>query len=210
MSTEKLIYLPVGVLTAVTMVSGAVLGGAASYAEDSKSATATASVTIGDACSFTEGSDYTATLELSGNEATTAGKTDKPSMTVTCNDTQGFAVFAVGASDEVTVDGVVHTNYMKGTSDGTYIPTGTSGGSYWAMQVTSATNAMIQPGYNTWAEVPETNVAVVKANGSTTGSATSTIRTDYMVHVADGQAAGTYTGKVKYTLVHPSSAQPAD
>lgn len=205
MSKEKLIYLPVGALTTATMLSGVVLGGAASSAAEIGGAdTATASVTIADACSFVETQDHTSTMQVAaGGEVSTKDESGKPSMKVTCNDPAGFSIQVAGAADTpVMVGDTAYYNYL--TSGSANIPTGTSGDSYWAMQVTSASNSTLLNGFVTgvYTAVPNSDTTMLQVSGSTTGAATAEVRTDYMVHVGNAQPAGTYTGKVKYTLVH--------
>lgn len=205
MSKEKLIYLPVGILTVATMVCGAVLGGVNSYAEG---VTKTASVEVTGACSFTAGQDHTSALTLVTGDANTEQETGKPSMTASCNDVNGFSIYAMGVDE----DGEPSTDLVGVT--GWDIHTGTSGedNSYWAMKIKSATNGDPQNGFaiGTYHAVPSANTEILKVAGSTSGAATTTVRTDYMVHVASNQPAGTYTGGVKYTLVHSGTANNGD
>lgn len=190
-----------------TVLSGAVLGSAGSYADSSDQAIA--SVTVNGACNFAEGTTgYEKTLTLIGDTATTETESSRPSMSVTCNDPNGFAVYVVGASDEMGAENDKHVNYMVKEDKSAYIPTGTSGnGSWWAMKVTNADTGTLQNGFvtGTYHEVPNAATEIVKVDGSSTGSQTLNMQMDYTVHVANNQAAGTYTGKVKYTIVHSGS-----
>ena len=82
------------------------------------------------------------------------------------------------------------------------IITGTSGSSsYWAMTVDDSTYGVNSyDGYNI---IPNGYAEVINY-GSSTGTGTYTFTPKYKVYISGTQPAGTYTGAVKYTLVHPS------
>ncbi|MBQ3263751.1 hypothetical protein IJH06_01415 [Candidatus Saccharibacteria bacterium] len=211
MTKSKLIYLPTLLLTCVTSASGVALAASGALAA---TATRTAAVTVSSACTLSGTAYEGAITGTAGSVSNTESDTTKPTMSATCNDAGGFQIKAVGDSDEVTVSSTAYTNYMVGTN-GLNIATGTAtsgGDSNWAFKVTSATGAAsgstitVESAYNnTYAAVPNSETKIVGVSAATSGTATATIRTDYQVYLASNQAAGTYTGKVKYTLVHPNS-----
>ena len=112
-------------------------------------------------------------------------------LKVTCNDASGWNVKAVGASTGTPVTSMV------GTSGGTTIATGTaeSGAtSNWMFKV-AGTNTV--SGYQSWSAIPAT---ATKVATSTTAVSEAAINTGYQVWVSATQEAGTYTGKVTYTV----------
>ena len=175
----------------------------------SASSSLDASVTVGTACNFSSNVDnqHHATI-TNGVNSTDIGKT---TLNVTCNDQGGYAVYAIG----YTNDEYGNTSLKSSISDDYNISTGisTSGNtSNWSMKlatVPGTTTATIENNYNNYHTVPDdyTKVATLNTitdpNSSTTGSSVSTT---YQTYISPTQPAGTYTGKVKYTLVHPGSA----
>ena len=51
-----------------------------------------------------------------------------------------------------------------------------------------------------------TQIAKQETSTSTPSSAGASVQTKYKVNISSSQTAGTYTGKVKYTMVHPNTA----
>ncbi len=135
-----------------------------------------------------------------------------------CNDPNGFAIYAIGfTGDEYT--GTNHTKLI-GTNDNTKtIATGTatSGStSNWAMKLATNSGATypitLTNGYGSYSNVPDTYTKVAeRTSGTDTGeSATGAeLTTTYAAFISSTQAADTYVGKVKYTLVHPYDDIPA-
>ena len=175
----------------------------------SASSSLDASVTVGTACNFSGNVDipHTSTI-MNGVNSTDIGKT---TMNVTCNDQGGYAVYAIG----YTNDEYGNTTLQSSISDDYNISTGTSTSgntSNWSMKlaaVSGTTTATIENGYSNYNVVPDDYTKVATLNTitnpgiSTTGSS---ISTTYQAYVSPTQPAGAYTGKVKYTLVHPSTA----
>ena len=127
----------------------------------------------------------------------TAGGTIK----VSCNDTGGWMVKAVGSGDGATVD------VMDASGSGTDIATAagspTSGDSKWGFKVASSTSGVsIETGYSDWAAVPTTAQKVASGTGAISEGQ---INTGYRVWVSTTQQADTYTGKVTYTVHHPNA-----
>lgn len=208
---NKIIYIPVMTLTLITALSVVGLS-AARVSADDEPPYRDASVTVETTCAFTseERKEPYALSVASGNSVDTTDLSDeeKPPFEVSCNDLNGFVVEAVGFSpDADNKDGAVGNTAMY-SPVGT-IPTGTSGTeSYWAFRVSSATatGTDVESDYSaddTWYTIPGGNGATIasfKAKGDGT-TVTGLVRTDYKVYASAAQAAGSYTGKVKYTLV---------
>ena len=112
-------------------------------------------------------------------------------LKVTCNDASGWNVKAVGSSTGSPVTS------MSTTGSGTPIVTGTaeSGAtSNWMFKV--AGTGVVSP-YNAWASVPGTATKVASGEAAISEG---TFYTGYQVWVSATQEAGTYTGKVTYTV----------
>lgn len=168
-------------------------------------ASADTTVIVNDACTFT--GDFSGNLVVLAPTPGTSANSEEfalTSPTVSCNNINGFQIKAVGfspnASNPSGVEGATAMYNANGT-----IPTGTTGtDSHWAFKITSATastTATIQPGYNSYTNVPSSNTPVIQFAGSTTAVVTGSFRPDYMVSVSATQPSGEYTGAVKYTVV---------
>lgn len=202
---NKLKYLPTLTLTLMTVFAGAVLASAGANADVTRDAV----VNVLTACSFTNSSSsYTTDLSIApGGTEDTEEITTRPTFGVTCNANNGFSVNAIGFSPDAThPDGADGNTSMYG-SYGT-ISTGTSGtNSYWAFKVSSASatgsTATIESPYSGYSNIPSSTTPIVSFSApSTPGThVTGNVRTDYKVHVNPSLPAGTYTGKVKYTIV---------
>ncbi len=172
--------------------------------------TDTVIVTVESACSLaTSGSTlnpastYTATIANGGHDTDIAGST----FTITCNDTGGWDLNAIGAG---TATGDITKMDASTNVDADDIATGvTLDGSVsnWAFKVakggTDAGNITITSGYTDFSAVPA-NSTKIATGTSTAGN--STITATYGVGISSTQSAGTYTGKVQYTLAHPASS----
>ena len=127
-------------------------------------------------------------------------------ITVACNDTNGYAIYAVGFTNNE-----FGRNDMLGQTSGRLINTGTAVSgetSGWAMKLTPVDNSVrptIATGYDDYHTVPDTYTKVVSYVDSTmTNASGSQFKTTYATYVASLQTPDTYVGKVKYTLVHPA------
>ena len=164
--------------------------------------TASASVGVISACTFGASThDHTADV-APGKYLEQVG--DPTVFTVNCNDQDGFVVYAVGVSD-----GKEGTTAMvgSGTAKGTNIETGTAkegDKSNWSFKVQDASpDLKIQSTFGGYSAIPASRTAVVKKeSGIAEGDKFSV---SYALYVSNTQVAGTYTGKVKYILFHPSS-----
>ena len=138
-----------------------------------------------------------------------------------CNDSEGFAIYAIGfTGDQYT--GEDHTKLI-GTNTNQKIVTGTNTSgtnttpSNWAMKLTTNSSSTypitLDNSYDNYNVVPDTYTKVAHRNSSTDVGASATgaeLTTTYAAYISSTQIADTYTGKVKYTLVHPVSNEPKD
>ena len=193
-------------LIGITLFAGIVLASSSSHA--ASSVTANASVIIPDACTMTGALDeaHTATIP-NGTIRPAIGKT---TFNVVCNDPNGFAIYAVGYSNQeygntkllATIGGTLAPTYDIVTGDTT------TGNSQWAMMLTPVTaNVTAQNGYGSYSVVPTNYTKIAQFPNSTTVSGAEAEVT-YRAYIAGNQPAGTYNGKVKYTMVHSASAIP--
>ncbi len=162
--------------------------------------TDTVTVTIGSSCSVggttaTTGSGVNLSETMTNNttkvwdaDGTAGGK-----LVVTCNDAGGWNIKAVGSGADAT-----NKHYMNASNGATNdIATGTAttgATSNWAMKV-AGTGAVTD--FTSFHAVPDTATKVASSN--TPGSAVQ-INTGYQVFVSATQEAGTYEGKVTYTV----------
>lgn len=177
------------------------------------SSSAAASVTVSSACSFSRTNEgdgsYTGTLS-NGSDTEIIGSTFK----TICNDPGGYAIYAIGYSNDtlgntdlIFNDTPESTNSIKTNGD-TLVG---GNGSYWKMKLSPVSGDFaptIENSYSSYNNIPTnyTKVAsfgnvTVNSSDSTTGSS---VTTSYLAYASSTQPAGTYTGAVKYTMVHPS------
>ena len=187
--------------TTLTVLSSTILSSSYSHAENS---TVPASVTVSDFCTLNvdnSSTAHSAELEV-GTYTTDIGETV---INVSCNDRNGYSVYAVGYSN----DTIGNTNLVGTTSN---IPTGTSTAigsnavSNWAMKLTGVSGTFtptILNGFDNYHVVPSTATKVATRTSNIDLSADSPIKTTYAVALSLSQAKGSYEGKVKYTVVHP-------
>ena len=178
--------------------------------------TATASVTVAAACTMSSVIDTAHNTTISnGTYKEDIGKT---TLKVVCNDNSGFSVYAVGYSGDEYGNNKLLANVggvLNPTND-IVTGTATSGNtSNWAMKV-SAVNGAYSPtvGSDTngtffnYHIVPDKYAKVATFTSTTDAVVGSSIEATYRAYVSSTQPAGSYTGKVKYTMVHPASEVP--
>lgn len=186
----------------LTVLCAQLLVSSRSFAEDNASTQATVSVTTTCGLTAVQNSAHETTI-TAGTYQDDIGET---TITTTCNDPNGYAVYAVGYTN--TEFG---RNDMLGQNSGRTIATGvaTSGNvSNWAMKLTAVSGSVaptIVTGYDAYHAVPDEFTKVASYSSSTMAELTgSSFKTTYATFVSSLQAADDYVGKVKYTLVHPS------
>ena len=198
MHNKYLLSTPLGLLI-ITVLVGVFLSSTNTSATSASTALATVKVAASCTLTTTGGGNYSATIP-NGTSAEIAGST----LTVSCNDAGGFALYAVGYSNDT-----VGNNNMIGSS--TNIVTNTSGNdSYWAMKInpTSGTTPTIENSFNNYHIVPDIHTKVA-SYASSTGTGSLSVNATYKANISSTQLAGNYLGKVKYTLVHPQNEIPA-
>ena len=137
-------------------------------------------------------------------------------LKVLCNDSEGFSIYAIGfTGDQYT--GEDHTKLI-GVANNQKIATGTAtsgSASNWAMKLETdgtATYALtLDNGFGSYSAVPDTYTKVAHKDSGTdigTSAVGSTLTTTYASFIASNQVADMYSGKVKYTMVHPASETP--
>ena len=212
MHVNKLLIIP-GALATLTAVSGFVLSSTITHAVGDTTSTSLASISVGSACTMTGGATgesttenvYSATVEPGTYEEISGSK-----LVTICNDNLGYSVYAIGFSGD-SYDSATHTDMIGAGSIGN-IPTGTSGSSsYWAMKleaVQGVTPPTILNSFDNYHVIPSSYTQIAKQESSTAlpSSAGASVQTKYKVNISSSQAVGSYTGKVKYTMVHPNTA----
>ena len=175
-------------------------------------------ITVPISCSvigtIASGGEHTATMMNSqylSNIGTTTFKTY-------CNDNNGYSIYAVGFSNDETGN-----TLMKHDSDSTHdynTGTATSGNtSEWAMKLTAISGTYAPTihsdgsgPFSNYHAVPNSFTKVASFSSNTDLPATgvnavgSGFTSTYATWISATQVAGTYTGKVKYILVHPVTA----
>ena len=140
-----------------------------------------------------------------------------------CNDADGFAIYAIGYTNDTDGKNVLTNSTLGSTYD---IMTGTNTGpvggndtSNWAMKLTPVTNpAPTYPitiqsdnegSFSNYHTVPNDYTLVAKRTAGTDvgqNAEGSSLTTTYSAYIKGTQPAGTYTGQVKYVLLHPNYA----
>ena len=214
MHKNKALIAPLG-LVGITILSGVFLMSSYSHAtSDNIDAVDDVSITVPVSCSMegTGMNSHNANI-VNGTYQADIGST---TLKVFCNDEEGFAIYAIGFTDD-EYGKTVLTNSTLGSTYDIATGTATSGStSNWAMKLatnTSATYALtLDNGFGSYSSAPATYTKVAHRDNGTdigTGTTGASLTTTYAAFVSQTQPAGTYSGKVKYTLVHPSSVIPA-
>ena len=170
-------------------------------------------VTIPISCSMSGVGMNTHNATIKGKEINSAiGET---TAQVFCNDNNGFAIYAVGFTDDTLGKNVLSGANLDSTHD-IVTGTATSGNvSNWAMKLSTITDPAptypltIQNSFDSFHDVPSSYTMVAKRMASTDvgqSAIGSSFKTTYQAYISGLQSADTYTGQVKYTLVHPSTA----
>ena len=127
---------------------------------------------------------------------------------VICNDANGFSVYAIGYSGDTYGDTTMKPSTLA-VSNAIATGTATSGDtSNWAMKLTAVSGdytPTLETGFNAYHAVPAEYTKVASFASNTDSSSGSSFKSTYAAFIASAQPADTYTGKVKYTVVHPAS-----
>ena len=175
------------------------------FAGDNTADNVTLSVEVSCSMTKTLNSEHTKEVALGVYENNIGESTFK----TYCNDAGGYAVYAVGYSDNTFGNNtLVPENIPAANSIAT--GTATSGNtSNWAMKLSAVSGTYaptIATGFNDYHAVPDDYTKVVSLTSNTDFSIGSSFKTTYAAYVAQNQIADTYNGVVKYTLVYPANA----
>lgn len=185
--------------------------GATTSAAENTTVVDTVTVTIPISCTMsstidTAHSDTIANGTYKADIGTTTFKT-------VCNDDNGYSVYAVGYSDD-THGNTKMLNSAGDTTQDIITGTATSGNtSNWAMKLSPVAGTFaptIENGFDNYHIVPDTYIKVATFPSITDQATGSSFKSTYAVNVSSTQKAGTYIGKVKYTMVHPASQTPVE
>ncbi len=195
----------------VAAFAGVAMPVAGAFAADTDF-TDTITVTVDSACAIARGASEAGSYDF-GSVANGVTKTVNGStFKVTCNDKGGYYVYLEGDGT-----GTTKTD-MIGKNTSTTIATGTATSddkSNWAIKgaaVEGTYEPTIASGYTSYAAIPaaptsgseKSNKFASYANNTDTSDGSS-FTTSYWVYISAIQAADTYTGKVKFTLMHPDA-----
>ena len=201
-------------LVGLTFVLGVILSSVGVFAEDVVISNVNVSVPVSCAITGNGNTSHSAVV----NNGTYREDIGKTTLTVFCNDASGFAIYAAGYTGE-EVGGTDSTKLIGIASDlkistGTYVQ-GTTTDSVWSMKLTKVTdtseaynpaNLTIENGFGSYSAVPNAYTKVASFSSTTDLTLGSKLETTYAAYVSGLQRTDTYAGKVKYTIVHPASA----
>ena len=203
-------YLAVSLLSLGSLVSGLILASAKTTANQVVDLVA---VSVPVSCSMlgniASGEEHNAEIQ-NGIYQDDVGKT---TLRVFCNDGEGFSIYAVGFTNNEYGNNKLASNTF-GTLHDIVTGTATSGNaSNWAMKLSTDSTATypltIVNGLDDYAEVPSSYAkAATRLSGTDANIEGASLTTTYAAYISSTQPADTYSGQVKYTLVHPSSEIP--
>ncbi len=211
-------------LILTTIITGVLASSVRVEAEDITDVTDTASVTVPASCSMTATleSEHSASIPngiYSGSSDYFPNGIGKTKIATFCNDNNGYAIYAIGFTGD-KYDGEDHTKLI-GATNGQKITTSTATSgdtSSWAMKLIKETDdtksynptaLTIENGYDNYNVIPNTYTKVANYTSTTDQTLGSVLSTTYATYISPTQVADTYTGKVKYTLVHPNTEVPS-
>ena len=223
---QPLTYITFSIV-GITVLAGILLSSCDIFNSTSaltQTSTANAAIRVRPTCSMTatidSGNEHTATM-INGQYKEDIGLT---TMKTFCNDSKGYAIYAIGytggdAGVTAGTNTVLHSSALGSEYD---IITGTATNgldngdkSNWAMKI-NAVDGIYKPNitnnYNNFSLVPRNYTKIASYPAATTSTINngigSSIETTYAVYISNTQTPGTYTGQVKYILVHPNTATP--
>ena len=198
-------YKAVGPLLTLTLFSGAVL--TAPLANADTSGTVDITVNVPAACSLSATNKSLVKTINPGTEENIG----TANLKAICNDPNGFAVYAVGYTDEQFGKNVLSTNLTTSEQSFDIISgTATSGDtSNWSMKIAAVTGdyaPTVENGFTAFSVVPTAYMKIASFDANTDASIGGNLESSFKAYIASNQAAGTYQGKVKFLLLHPSNA----
>ncbi|MBR3115961.1 hypothetical protein IKF30_01915 [Candidatus Saccharibacteria bacterium] len=148
----------------------------------------------------------------------------KTTLTVFCNDSNGFSVYAIGFTEDA-YEGENHTKLIGNATKrtiATKVYTSGDTNSSWSVKVNKVENPTsgdpvtynpenmtVMNSFNSWHTIPDVFTKVAEYRSSTTDPATTDttlgakLETTYASYISSTQPADIYSGQVKYTMVHP-------
>ncbi len=198
-------------LVGLTVLIGASLLSSEVSANDS--AISNVSVNVPAACTMTGTgmNSHNATIP-NGTYQDNIGTT---TMKAVCNDSNGFAIYAIGYTDNEYGKTVLTNSTLGSSADiatGTATSTESPDVSNWAMKLATNSSATypltLDNSFGNYHSVPAEYTKVAhRDSGTDTGTSAvgSELAATYAAYMSKTQPAGTYIGQVKYTLVHPST-----
>ena len=208
MSIKKLYFVSVATLL-FTLSTGYVLSSSVVSADDTVIDEVNITVPVSCTLSGVGMNSHNATI----NNGTYNSSIGETTIKAFCNDNDGFAIYAIGYTDNTNGKNVLASATLGSNYD---IATGTAttGNSQWAMKLATDSNATyaveLQNGFGAFHTVPESYTSVAKRTSGTdvgTSATGSTLTTTYQVFISNTQPADIYSGKVKYTIVHPNDGE---
>ena len=205
-------------LSLLTLTSALFLSSPSASADNSVNDDITIDIPITCNLSSTVNTAHTASV-VAGSYTANIGKS---TIKAACNDNEGFAIYAIGYSN----DEYGNTNLIGTTDSTNTMPTDTITSGYasgWAMKLTPVSGTYTPtivgstedpekeqstPDFSSYTNIPSTYTKVAYKNSATDTSIGASLETTYAVYVKPTQPADTYEGQVKYTIVHPSTALP--
>ena len=190
------------------------------FADESIVDVVTINVPVSCSMSATGTDSHTANV----NNGQTTGNIGTTNLKVICNDNSGYAIYAIGYTDDTYGKTVLTSSALGSTHDIATATTVTTGTSSWAMKLTATSGTYTpiiagssldtlkqtnDPDFSDYTAVPEEYTKVAYHTTSTDTGTTATgsnLTTTYRAYISPSQPAGTYVGQVKYTLVHPYTA----
>ena len=177
------------------------------------------SITVPVSCTMSGSGMNSHTAEIAnGTYTPNIGTT---TINVLCNDNGGFSIYAAGFTGEEI--GATNSNKLVGTSasgnavidTGTATSAGNPDVSNWAMKLATNSQATypitLTTGYDAFHAVPnEYTKVATRLQGTDVGTNAegSSLTTTYAAYISKTQPADTYSGKVKYVLLHPNTETP--
>ena len=193
----------------LVIISALILSLPHTFADNSNSDNVSFEIPSSCTLNATLNSDHAATV-VSGQHISDVGTTTLKAL---CNDNNGFSIYTIGASNNTEGNNKLISNVSAQYDIAT--GTATSGNiSNWAMKLTPVTGTYtptMTEGYDDqYVAVPDIWTKVASRTSNTDVStdsdvAGSSLTTTYALYASPAQPAGTYTGQVKYVLIHPNS-----
>ena len=217
---NKLLRATVGSLLFTTLASALFLGMPAVKA--GSDVVDRVSVIVPASCSMSSSLTTNHIAEI--NNGQTTSEIGTTNITAFCNDNSGYAIYAIGYTDNQYGNNVLESSSLDKKYDIKTSNTIDAATSSWAMKLTAVSGTYTpiiagsnadaeqgDPDFSDYQSVPEeyTKVAYYPVATEVGSLATgSSFTTTYRAHISPTQPAGTYIGQVKYTLVHPNGDFP--